>query len=428
MRRKGQDSAHAVRAPRTTRRAIAAAVLGTTALATSALGAGACIKLGYPLAATGQVDIRMDVAGALFAADTLGPDGKASGLRQSPFSSRVSLFMTEEGEAAFGGIVEVRIEPSEALALYSAPDSTDEPAGEKTCARIEGSFQCRASKEGYASFLVKSESDWSGDATIVVTWSDRREEHTVKVLPAGLPDEVTNFTLIAGDSDRVLATFVPLKCTIGPVPDDLGSKWREGEIRFREAFVRATPPPASPGVVENAPVIIEPVNSSEAALSLSPKCEERLPRLRVLLDIEGKSEPFYLCFSDIGGTIQFAVTSGQKTIEPNREILVDPEPRLLRVRTLTQTVVTNDPIDLFEISAYSADRVRIQMPVDLVTSDDLVLPLEQASISLNDENNVATILQVVPGLPGQAELHVTPRLLTNPDCASETITVLASPP
>jgi hypothetical protein len=241
-------------------------------------------------------------------------------------------------------------------------------------------------------------------------------------------DQVTNFTFIAGDNDHVLATFLPLKCTIGPVPDDLGSKWREGEIRVREAFVRATPPPNSPGVVENAPVIIEPVNSSEAALSLSPKCEERLPRLRVLLDIEGKSEPFYLCFSDIGGTIEFAVTSGQKTIEPNREIIVDPEPRLLRVRTLQSTVVTNDPIDLFEISAYSADRVRIKMPVDLVTSNDLVLPLEQASISLNDEENIATVLQVVPGQPGQAELHVTPRLLSNPDCASQTITVLASPP
>jgi hypothetical protein len=392
------------------------------------MSSGACIKLGYPLAATGHVDVRMDIGSALFAADTLDENGKPKGPRQSPEKSRVTLFMTEGGEPAFGGIVEVRIEPSEALTLYSAQDSEDEPKGEKSCGRIEGSFQCRASKEGYANFEVKSESDWSGQATIVVTWADQREEHEVTVLPAGLPEDVTNFTLIAGDSDRVLATFVPLKCTIGPVPDDLGSKWRPGEIRFREAFVRATPPPTSPGVVEHAPVIIEPVNSSEAALSLTPKCEERVPRLRVLLDVEGKSKPFYMCFSDIGGTIQFAVTSGQKSIEPNREIIVDPEPRLLRVRTLTQTVVTNDPVDLFEITAYSADRVRIKMPVDLVSSNDLVLPLEQASISLNDEDNVATILQVVPGQPGQAELHVTPRLLTNPDCASETITVLASPP
>lgn len=404
------------------------AALGTAALAAGVATSGACIKLGYPLAPGGQVDIRMDVAGALFAADTLGPDGKPAGVRQSPHSSQVRLFMTEGGEAAFGGIVEVRIEPSEALTLYSAPTSTEEPEDDKSCVRIEGSFQCRASKEGYASFVVKSESDWSGQATIVVTWADQREEHPVSVLPAGLPDEVTNFTFIAGDSDHVLATFVPLKCTIGPVPDDLGSKWREGEIRFREAFVRATPPPSSPGVVEHAPVIIEPVNSSEAALSLSPKCEERLPRLRVLLDIEGKSEPFYLCFSDIGGTIQFAVTSGQKVIEPNREIIVDPEPRLLRVRTLQSTVVTNDPIDLFEISAYSADRVRIRMPVDIVTSNDLVIPLEQGSISLNEEENPATILQVVPGQPGQAELHVTPRLLSNPDCASQTVNVVSSLP
>jgi hypothetical protein len=405
-------------------------VLSALALAAIAAGAasqGACIKRGYPLAPTGQVDIRTDVAGPLFAAGAFDAQGKPTGPRQNPYSSGVKLFMTEGGEAAFGGVVEVRVEPSEALTLYSSPEDPDD---DKTCFRTEGSFQCRATTEGYASFVVFSETDWSGEAKIVVTWSDQRKEQDVTVLPAGLPEDATNFALIAGgldNTDRVLATFVPLKCTIGPVPDDLGSKWREGEIRVREAFVRATPPSTSPTVVENAPVTIESLHS-EAALALDPSCKERQTRLRVLLGTSGESPPFYICFSDIGGNVELAVTSGQKTITPNREIQVDPEPRLLRVRTLMQTVEVSDPVGLFEISAYNADRVRIAMPVDLVTSDELVLPLDQASVTLNDENNEATIVNVVPGSEGQATLHVTPRLLTSPDCASQTITVVTSLP
>jgi hypothetical protein len=407
------------------RRLFAAAA--TAALALSAASVGACIKRGYPLSPTGQVDIRTDVAGPIFAAGTFDAQGRPTGPRQSPSSSEVRLFMTESGEAAFGGIVEVRVEPSEALTLRS---SAEEDGDDPSCFQTEGAFQCRATVEGYARFVVSSEGDFSGDAKIVVTWADQREDQDVTVLPAGLPEDATNFALIAGgldNTDRVLATFVPLKCTIGPVPDDLGSKWREGEIRLREAFVRATPPPTSPGVVENAPVIIESLHS-EAALSMDPTCKDRLTRMRVLLGPTGESPAFYICFSDIGGDIEIAVTSGQKTLTPNRQIQVDPEPRLLRVRTLMQTVVTADPIGLFEISAYNADRARIAMPVDLATSDEQVMPLEQASLTLNDENNEATVVQVVPGIEGQALIHVTPRLLTSPDCTSQTVTVVSSLP
>lgn len=401
--------------------------IALAALSASVTTAGACIRKGYPLAPNGQVDIRTDVAGELYAAGEFDATGKPTGARQQPFSTGVKLFMTEGSEAAFGGIVEVRIEPSEALTISSNPS---EPADAKTCVFTEGSFQCIATVEGYASFVVSSESDWSGEAQIVVTWADQREERAVNVLPAGLPEDATNFTLIAGgldETDRVLATFLPLKCTIDAVPDNLGSKWREGEIRVREAFVRATAPPSSPGIVENAPVIVESLHS-EAALSLAEDCTQRQTRMRVLLGATGESPPFYICFSDLGGTVPIAVNSGQKAIEPNREIIVDPEPRLLRVRTLKETAFAGELTDLFEISAYNAERVRIAMPVDLASSSQKVLPLSKASVTLNDEENDATVLSLVPGDPGTAQLHVFPRLLSKPDCASQTVTVVEPPP
>ncbi len=387
------------------------------------MSAGACIKRGYPLGSSGQVDIRVDVAGPLFAADLFDDKGKPVEPRQKPFSTLVTLFMTEGSEAAFGGMVEVRVEPGEALSIFTDPN---EPADNPTCGLSEGSFRCRASEEGYAHFILASENDWSGEATIVVTWADQRQEHAVTVLPAGLPDNATNLTLITGgigETSRVLATFLPLQCTSGPVPDSLGSNWREGQIRFRKAYVRATAPPASPGVVEHAPVIIEPLHP-EAELSLTEDCTNRVPRLRVLLNATGESDPFYFCFSDIGGRIEFAVTSGQKVISPNPEIQVDAEPRLLRVRALKDTVNIGEVVDLFELSAYNAERVRIPMPVDLSSSAPAILPITQGSVTLTGEEGDVTIIQVIPESPGPASLHVTPRLLNQPDCASPTVNVV----
>lgn len=399
--------------------------LAAAALAAGVASGGACIRRGYPLAQAGSVDIRTDVAGALFGAGAFDAQGKPTGPRQQPFSTRVQLFMSEGSEAAYGGIVEVRIEPSEALVLQSDPA---EPNGEKSCELTEGSFRCIGTEEGYANFVVSSEGDWSGEAQVVVTWADQRKERAITVLPAGLPEEATNFTLIAGglgDTDRVLATFVPLQCTIGPVPDDLGSKWREGEIRVRQAVVRATAPTNAPGVVENAPVTIESLHS-EAELSLEKSCSQRQTRLRVLLNATGESEPFFICFSDLGGNVELSVSSGQKVVEPNRQIQVDAEPRLLRVRTLKDIVPEGDPVDLFEISAYNADRVRIAMPVDIESSDGQVLPLTQGSLTLSSEDNDPTVLQVIPGKTGTAQIHVTPRLLTSPDCSSQAVTVESS--
>lgn len=417
-------SARSSRWSRVRTRALRRIVLGAVLV-----GSAACIKRGYPLGRSGNVDIRTDVAGALFATDTLDASGKPTGPRQTPNSTGVTLALTEGSQAAFGAFVEVRVEPSEALTLRSATGE-ETAAGLPTCTFTDGAFRCMATEQGTARFVVASESDWSGDAKLIVTWADQTKDQAIHINPAGLPGTATNFTLIIGgvdDVDHVLATFLPLQCTIGPLPDDLGSKWRKGQIRSRETYVRATPPSSAPSVVENAPVIVESLGS-EAALSLAEGCEKRETRLRVRLDATGQSGPFYLCFSDIGGKIPFSVTSGAKVIEPNREVVVDAEPRLLRVSALKSQVTVGFPVDLFEVSAYNANRVRIAMPVDLHIGNDQILAIDTASVTLADEDNTATVIQAGALAPGVTELHVSPRLLAMPDCVSPAVTVVAPLP
>ncbi|WP_437995782.1 hypothetical protein WMF26_31780 [Sorangium sp. So ce185] len=416
-----RSSSRRARRPRRPRAPLLAA--GAFALALSA----ACIERGYPLAGSGQVELRADVAGPLFAADTLDAAGRPVPPRQSPWRTEVSLKLTEANEPAYGAYVEVRVAPSEALALRPAGGAEDDGA---SCGVKDGAFRCTAGTQGYARFTAASEGDWSGEARVVVAWADRTEELPITVLPAGLPEDATNFALIAGglgDSDRVLATYVPLTCTIGPLPDDLGATWRPGAIRSREARVRASPPQNAPGVVEHAPVIVESLHS-EAALSLDPQCRERTTRLRVLLGATGESPPFTLCFSDLGGAVTLAVSSGQKALEPNPSLTVDPEPRLLRVRALRSAVTAGTPGDLFEVSAYNAERVRIAVPVDLTVGDDQVIALGEASVTLRGEDSEATIIQGVAVGPGTTALRVTPRLLASPECSSEPITVVAPEP
>lgn len=411
------------RSPRRSRRAL----LGAALVAPLALAA--CIERGYPLAPGGHVDIRVDVAGSLFAVDTLDAEGKPVLPRQKPFETGVTLFLAEGGAPAFGGYVTVRVDPPEALVLRPDPNESSSPA---TCGEVEGAFRCTASREGYARFVVASESDWSGEANIIVSWADQTKEEPIEILPAGLPQNATNFTMLVGgldetfDGARVLPTYLALACTAGPLPDDLGSKWRSGAIRSREAYVRATPPSNAPGVVENAPVIVESL-FSEAALSTTSDCADRKTRLRVLLGSTGESERFYLCFSDIGGQAEFAVTSGQKQIDPGPSVIVDAEPRLLRVRTLQSVVELGVPGDLFEVSAFDVNRVRIQMPVDVRVDDDQVVMLDQASLTLAREPDPATLVAGTPKAAGTVRLHVSPRLLSTPDCTSDPISIVEVP-
>jgi hypothetical protein len=394
--------------------------------AAAAASGGACIKRGYPLGRAGNVEIRPDVAGNLYATDTLDNNGKPSGPRQDPHATGVTLALTDGSQAAYGAYVTVRVDPPQALELESDPYEVTKN-NVSTCSATEGSFRCAGTSEGLARFVVTSQSDWAGDAKIVVTWADQTKEQPIHVSPAGLPAAASNFEIVIGgvqSNTHVLATYVPLMCTAGPVPDDLGSKWRPGQIRARQTYVRATPPSASPKVVQNAPVIVDSQNS-EAEVATLADCSDRQTRLRTTLDADGQSPPFYLCFSDNGGEIQFGVTSGEKTIDPSPKIIVDPEPRLLSVRALsTHVIVDFAAVDLFEVSAYNADRLRIAVPVDLKAGDDQVLGLINASVTLAAEDNPATIIQVTPLTPGMTELHVSPRLLAMPDCASPTVTVL----
>lgn len=381
----------------------------------------ACVRDGYPLGPSGSVEVRLDVAGSLYAADVLDATGKPVGERQKPYSSDVQLFMTENDGPAFGALVSVRVEPSQALSLKSAPN---EGGKDPTCEAVEGGFRCRASKEGYARFVVTSEHDWSGPAKIIVSWSNLKVEQPVTILPAGLPENATNFEMVGIDpTEKVLPTFVPLKCTVDAVPADLGSKWREGAIRSREVYVRATPPADAPTVVENAPVIVESL-SAEAQLASDASCADRSTRVRLQLGATGESSKFFVCFSDIGGQIDFAVTSGQKSVQPNPSVKVDAEPRLLRVASLKTSVPTSlAPVDLFEVSAYSADRVRIAIPVDLKLDAASVLDLPFVSVTLADENAPSTIVSGTPSGVGSVRLHVSPRLLSQPDCSSPLVTV-----
>lgn len=396
-----------------------------------ALGGAAsgCIERGYPLGSGGNVDIRLDTAGDLFAADAIGDDGKPVEPRQSPYSTGVTLTLSEGSEAANGGFVDVRVEPADALVLTSDPaeDSTA-----PTCKEKDGVFRCTATPEGVARFFLASESTWSGEAVVVVTWADQRKEVSVDVLPAGLPPTATSFELIASDlsdSEHVLPSFTALACTtIDTLPGELGSKWRPGNIRSREAYVRATPPASAPGVVANAPVVIESL-SSEGALSLDPACsiEDRRTRLRVLLDSTGASPRFHVCFSDIGGAVDLSVSSGLLAVSPPPSFKVDPEPRVLRVAALGEKLLLNEVAELFEITAFNADLERIAMDVDLQSSNPDILQLLQASDTLAGDGVEPTRLIATGAGVGSASLHVRPRLFSQPDCESVPITVSVLP-
>ncbi len=403
--------------------------LAVTLVVFPTVAVSSCLEAGYPLATSGTVDVRVDVNHPLFAADSIDDKGQAVLPRQLPFETGVTLSLAEANAPAFGGFVTVRIEPRQALTLRSDEAEGDSP----TCVERDGNFRCTGSPDGLARFVMSSQSNWSGTASLIITWADRIEDKPIEVLPAGLPSTATNFSMIVTglnesfNGKRLLATYLALECSIGPFPDDLGSKWRPGFIRTREAQVRATAPLSSLGVVENAPVIIEAL-SSEALLSNKADCLDRKTRLRVLLGQTGESDKFFLCFSDIGGPASFAVTSGEKFIEPETTtIQVDAEPRLLRVRALQSVVEAYVPGDLFEVSAFDVNRVGLNMPVDLSVDDDQIVALSKSTITLDGEPNPATAINGTPKAAGTVRLTVTPRLLATPKCVSEPVTVVEVP-
>ena len=387
------------------------------------LGAPGCIEEGYPLPTSGRVSIGKAVAGPLFATDSLDAGGRPLGPRQQPYSTLVDLYITEGGEAAHGAFVFVHAEPAEALTLTAAPDPV---TGEETCELRDGTFRCTATAEGFARFSATSESDWAGAANLVVTWADTGEtREVVEVKPAGLPASATNFDMIVGaPADKILATYDALACTIGPIAQQPSEKWRPGKIRNVEARVRATPPTTEPTVVENAPVYIESLHG-EGALSLDADCADRATRLRVLLGSSGESEPFFLCFSDIGGPIPFAFTSGEHAGDgaPSpRVLVVEAEPRLLRVTTLVDTLFVGEAATVWQVDAYDANLDVVGMNLDLEV-DKSVMKLDAATATTSADPSNPTLVVAEGRAAGATQLHVRPRLLATPDCVSDIVTV-----
>jgi hypothetical protein len=395
-----------------------------SALILPALVATACIQRGHPLGRTGKVDVRPAISTALFAADRLDVNGAPIEPRQSPHETAVDLVMNEDGDAAFGAFVEVRVDPPDRLSIRSAGGETTVD-GKPTCRSIDGAFRCYATDKGFARFIVSADSDRSGDAKVIVSWAGQEQPTTISVLPAGIPDAADDFVLlvdgIAGDA-HVGATYVPLACTMGPKPMNLGSKW--DHVRAREARVRATPPAAQPSAVENAPVVVTAL-ASDVQLSSDATCEKRVDVLRLLLDAQGQSPAFYLCFSDTGGDLQLSVTSAKQRVSPKPTVIVDPEPHLLRVSTINPTIVASTAMqNLFEVAAFGADGKRVAMPVDLSLDKAGVLELTDVSPKLAPESDPSpTVITGTPVGPGTVTLTVRPRLFDMPACSSSPLTV-----
>jgi hypothetical protein len=386
---------------------------------------GSCITDEHPLGTAGGVSVDVDIAVPLFAANQLDSSGNPILPRQTPFSTSITLSMTEDGQPAWGAYVDLAVEPPEALTLASNPDETS-----PTCTPIAGGLRCRADEQGNATLMASSQAQWSGTAKLDVDWGGNAPQQTpITILPAGLPPDASAFSLLVGGlsgTAHVLATYDALQCTTAALPADLGTAWRPGMIRSSEAFVTASPSPTEPASVANAPVLIESL-SAEAEISLLADCSVRTPALQVTLGDDGQSPSFYLCFSDNGGTINFNVTSGVRAATPQQQVIVDPEPRLLRVVNLLDTTpVSASPVNLFEVDAYNASRVRIALPVDLSMGDNTVLALSMVSTTTVDETGPALEVSATALMAGTTTLTVTPSLFSMPACVSSPVVVTTS--
>lgn len=362
----------------------------------------------------------------LFAADVLDNQGRPVLPRQEPYEKLIQLRMTMAGQADEGGYVDVRLDPPDTLRLLPTHES---------CELLAGAFRCTADEDGFASFTVRSEADLSGPVVLQIV-GGKGEYKTLQVNPAGLPIEAGDAVMVIGgvgefDTNVIPATNVSLSCSIGPVPSIKFDKWPPGKVRVREAVVRAAPPAALPGVITNAPVIVQTLHP-EVELSLSPQCrmEDRRATVRVLLDHLGESQPFFICFSDIGGeNVRISLTSGEKisAANPDTRILqVDAEPRLIRLlSTNTHFEYSGQTKKVLEISAIDAELNRVRMNVDVESSNPSIIQLDEATIELSELGEVGAILNGTSGDPGMAVINVRPEFFSEPECKSEIYTVEA---
>jgi hypothetical protein len=388
--------------------------LVAVALGPAALG---CVADNHPLGTSGRAQFLLDDS-PIFAADELDPNGVPVMPRQEPYTKHVKLLLTSSGAPDRGAFVDVQTNPPGHVLLVPVDD---------TCEDLSGAFRCTAADDGYANFEVRSESDWSGEVTLNLA---DRDEPTAQIVvhPAGLPADASNFSMLleGGSGQTVPARFDRLACTLAPAPTQPFDKWPPGAIRVREAEVRATPPASSPTVIENAPVHVD-VLSAEAFVTLDPSCsdETRPTRLRVQLDENGRSPKFYFCFSDIGGQgIPLAFASGALVNEDDIVVDVEPEPRLLRVQTLVDTLFAGDaPAAVVALSAFDANLDQLPLVADVASTDADVLQVTDPTVQLPTGDAEALEVFVEPLAPGTAVIEVTPQLLASPVCESLPIVV-----
>ncbi len=408
-------------APAPLRDGVRRAVRGPLALGL-VVALGGCVSDRHPLATDGVCDVIADSA-PIYAADTLDANGVPVGPRQAPFDKTIQLHMTQGNSPDRGAFVDLQINPPQALSLNIVDD---------TCEQLPGTFRCTAGKDGFATFLVRSEGDYAGDATIEVIGRQAANK-PLKVTPAGLPEGTTNFQMqIEGiTGNRVRAKYDKLACKLDASPDQPFDKWPVGKTRMRRAQIRATPPPTAPATIENAPVIVESLSAEVFVTKDSTCAPPRNNRLPLRLDKVGRSEEFFFCFSDVGGQqVQLTATSSGQQAQPQNVLQVDPEPRLLRVITVTPPSVPVDKITqvpALKLSAYDSDLNRVGFDVDVTTSDKSVLQLTNPGAKLlgKDQGDTDADFNVLAIGPGSAKLIVRPALYATPACESEPITVEA---
>jgi hypothetical protein len=394
---------------------------GTGAGLAGLVALSGCVADNHPLSssAESQVDYLLD-SNPIFAADVLDAAGRPVLPRQVPFEKRVQLRLITAGAIDSGAYVDVGVEPPNALTLV--------PIGDGTCEQLPGAFRCTSGDDGIATFLARSDSDWSGEARLTIV--GRNEEGRVDVHRAGLPSTAQNFTMVIGDleGNRVAARFNALSCILSPVPDQTFEKWPAGATRVREAEIRVTPPLTTPGVVEHAPVYVESLDA-EVFVTRDPSCAPpRTTRIRLQFDAIGRSPKFYFCFSDIGSSgAELAFTSGELS-GLRGPIEVAPEPRLLRVVTTNTALVADGfPVPVADVSVFNADLERIRLRVDIRSSNPQILKPLVPNVTLpgNDGFDEGNVVSVVPLAAGTATIRIAPELHDLPVCETEPLHVSA---
>lgn len=387
----------------------------TAVLCGTALG---CTTGTHPLDGDGTVEIESLTADPLFAKlsaeDTVW---------QEPYEMTVRLSISRSGKPEHGAYVDVHVTPAPSLTLTGTDD---------TCSYQDGVFRCVGNDEGKATFKVTAHT-WSGTARIVVAWANNQTGLDVHIKPAGLPEGTTDFELLAEGSDnsesariRPAYPFTSL-CTLG---GDEPSQWPSSTkpIRNSKLRVRAIPPTNLPLVVKNAPVQVSS-DSTEAEFSTEQACTTatRSTRIVIRLNDEGESDAFYVCFSNVGGTLKVSAKSGEITSGPIRVFIVDPEPRLLEIKPLVPIAIMGTEADLWQVLAYgAANMLPIPLEVDF-KSIGVPMSLAKATAKLSTDTNAPTTIRVTPLAVGTAAVRVAPQFRADKACESSDIPVQEAP-